>query len=70
MILRVAMEDFDLPRPQDPLALLGKEDLDRLSVHELEARVKTLEAEAARTRAKLGGAKDFRAGAEALFRKS
>ncbi len=62
------MDDFDPPRPSDPLTQLVKEDLDRLSVHELEARVETLEAEVARTKARLGGAKDFRAGADALFK--
>lgn len=62
-----AMNDEDLPRPSEPLTLVVKEDLDRLSVDELEARADVLEAEAKRTRAKLSGAKDFRANADALF---
>ena len=61
------MDEDDLPRPGDPLALVIREDLDRLSVHELEIRIGTLEAEAERTRAKLKGAKDFKANAAALF---
>ncbi|EMD83625.1 DUF1192 domain-containing protein [Pacificimonas flava] len=62
------MDEDDLPRPGDPLDTLMKSDLDRLSVHELEARIRMLEAETERTRAKLAGAKDFRAGADALFK--
>ena len=57
----------DLPRPGEPLALVIREDLDRLSVHELEARIEVLEGEIARVRAKLTGAKDFKANADALF---
>ncbi|MEO0499076.1 MAG: DUF1192 domain-containing protein [Pseudomonadota bacterium] len=63
------MTEDDLPRPTDPLTLLVKEDLDRLSVHELEARIETLTAEAERTKAKLSGAKDFKASADALFKR-
>jgi uncharacterized small protein (DUF1192 family) len=56
-------------KPDDPLALLGKQDLDPLSVHELEARIVLLEAEIARVKAKLAKAVDFRASADELFRK-
>lgn len=62
------MDEDDLPRPADPLTELGRTDLDRLSVHELEERVRILEAEAKRTKAKLSGAKDFRSAADALFK--
>lgn len=62
------MDDDDLPRPGDPLDAVRRTDLDPFSVHELEARIRMLEAEVARTRAKLDGAKSFRAGADALFK--
>lgn len=62
--------DEHLPRrADDPLRLLAREDLDRLSVAELDARIAALEAELARTRAKREGASRFRSAADALFRK-
>ncbi len=62
--------DEDLPRrPDDPLALLAREDLDRLSLAELDARIAALEAEAARTRAKRDGASRFRSAADSLFKR-
>ncbi len=63
------MED-DLPRPKnDILAALVAEDLDRLSLVELEERIAVLDAESARTRAKREGATAFRSAADALFRR-
>ena len=56
-------------KPDDPLKLLTKEDLDPLSVEELEARIAILEAEIARVRAKLENAVNFRSTADELFRK-
>ena len=56
-------------RPDDPLTLLGKQDLDPLSVGELEARIAALEAEIARVRAKMDAAVQFRASADEIFRK-
>ena len=56
-------------KPDDPLALLGKQDLDPLSVEELEARILLLEAEIARVKAKLEASVSFRASADELFRK-
>ena len=58
------------PRPAAALAQLIAEDLDRLSLTELDARLATLEGEAARTRAKREGAGKFRSAADALFRKA
>ena len=57
------------PREDTPLAALIAEDLDRLSLAELDARIAALEAETARTRAKREGAGVFRAAADSLFRK-
>jgi uncharacterized small protein (DUF1192 family) len=64
------MEINDLtPRPAaDPLSLVVSEDLDRLSVADLEDRIRRLEAEIARSRAKLDGANRFRAVADRLFK--
>ena len=56
-------------KPDDPLTQLTKQDLDPLSVHELEARIALLEAEIARVRAKLDQSVNFRASAEELFKK-
>ena len=56
-------------KPDDPLTLLTKQDLDPLSVDELNARIAILEAEIARVKAKLESAVNFRATADELFRK-
>jgi uncharacterized small protein (DUF1192 family) len=56
-------------KPDDPLALLGRQDLDPLSVHELHARIALLEAEIARVKAKLDTSVAFRASADDLFKK-
>jgi len=66
------MDFDDAPRPARPgdlAAQLAKEDLDRLSVSELEDRIALLTAEIARTRAKQQSAVHHKASAEALFRK-
>jgi len=65
------MEPDDLLplRREDPLKQLSLQDLDPLSVSELHARVAALEAEAARTRAKITATLDQRASAEALFKR-
>lgn len=62
------LDDILGPRPGDPLATLLAQDLDRLSVAELEARVTALEAEIARCRRKIDGAVSHRASADALFK--
>ncbi len=56
-------------KPDDPLVLLGKQDLDPLSVDELEARIILLEAEIARVKAKLESSRAFRSSADDLFKK-
>lgn len=56
-------------KPGEPLALLVKQDLDPLSVEELEARIAVLEGEIARVRAKMEAAVNHRASADALFKK-
>ena len=56
-------------KPDDPLTQLTRQDLDPLSVDELQARIAVLEAEIARVRAKIDLSVNFRASAEAIFRK-
>ena len=63
-------DDPELPRRKaDILMELAREDLDKLSLGELDARIDVLEAEVVRSRAKREGAATFRAAAEGLFRK-
>ena len=61
--------DDALPRPADLLTQLVREDLDRLSVAELEARVTALEGEIARCRARMQHAVNHRASADQLFKR-
>jgi uncharacterized small protein (DUF1192 family) len=56
-------------KPDDPLTLLTKQDLDPLSVEELQDRIAILEAEIARVKAKLDASVTFRASADELFKK-
>lgn len=59
-----------LPKsPGDPLAALARQDIDRLSVDELHARIAALEGEVARCRARISSAVNHRATAEGLFRR-
>jgi uncharacterized small protein (DUF1192 family) len=63
------LEELFPSKPDDPLVQLTKQDLDPLSVEELEERIQTLEGEIARVRAKIDFAVNHRASAEALFKK-
>lgn len=56
-------------KPDDPLTLLTRQDLDPFSVADLEARIGTLEGEIARVKAKLDASVQFRASADAIFKK-
>ena len=57
-------------KPKDPLTELGKQDLDPLSVHELEARIEALKAEITRVEAHIQRVQSHRSAAEDLFKKS
>ena len=63
------LEDLFPSKPADPLTLLAKQDLDPLSVDELHARIAALEAEIARSKARIDFAANHRAIAEDLFKK-
>ena len=59
--------DDPLSRPGDLLSALVRQDLDPLSVAELEGRITALEGEIARCRVKMARAVAHRASADALF---
>ncbi|RYD56945.1 MAG: DUF1192 domain-containing protein [Sphingomonadales bacterium] len=62
--------DENLPRRKHDLAeQLGKQDLDPLSVEELEERIQLLEAEIERSKVKKQRAVNHRASADALFKR-
>ncbi len=63
------LDDLFPAKPDDPRTQLTRQDLDPLSVDELHARIAVLEGEIARTRAKVDSSVNFRASAEAIFRK-
>lgn len=60
-------DDMVPRRPDNVIAQLTTQDLDPLSVAELDARIATMEAEIARTRLKREKAVAFRAAADNLF---
>jgi uncharacterized small protein (DUF1192 family) len=62
--------DENLPqRRDDPLGNLIKQDIDALSVYELETRIAALKAEIARCEGKIAFATKHRSVADALFKK-
>ena len=63
------IEELFPDKPDDPLTLLTKQDLDPLSVEELRDRIAILQAEIARVQAKLDASVSFRASADDLFKK-
>ena len=62
-------EDIFARRPDDPLAQLARQDLDPLSVAELNARIAALEAEIKRVKRKAEAAVNHRATADELFKR-
>ena len=63
------LDDLFPDKPDDPLTLLTKQDLDPLSVEELRARIGILEAEIGRVKAKLDSSIAFRSSADELFKR-
>ena len=62
-------DDFFSRKPQDPLALLTKQDLGPLSQDELAARIEALKGEIARVEAHMQAVSAHRSAAEQLFKK-
>jgi uncharacterized small protein (DUF1192 family) len=56
-------------KPKDPLTELGKQDLDPLSVDELQTRIEALKQEIARVEAHISRAETHRSAAEELFKR-
>jgi uncharacterized small protein (DUF1192 family) len=63
------LDELFAKRPDDPLVTLLKQDLDRLSIEELEERVEALRGEISRCEGKINFAKNHRSAADALFKK-
>lgn len=63
------LDDLFAKTPGDPLTLLCKEDLDPLSVEELETRILALKGEIARAKAKKDGAVTHRKAADEIFKR-
>ncbi len=63
------MNDAEDPRPSEPLTQLLREDLDPLSVAELDARIAALTGEIARCETRKYAAVSHRSNADALFKK-
>lgn len=63
------LDELFAKRPGDPLVLVARQDLDPLSIAELEERIAILEAEIGRVRAKIEGAVNHKASADALFKR-
>ena len=63
------LEELFPSKPGDPLVELGKQDLDPMSIEELEARIGALKAEIARVEAHMDRARTHRSAADELFKK-
>ena len=62
------LEDLFPSKPGDPLVELARQDLDPMSVAELEERIEALKAEIARVEAHMKRVADHRSAAEELFK--
>ena len=62
------LDEIFAGKPDDPLTALTRQDLDPMSVAELEARIAVLEAEIERTRRRQDRAVNHRASADGLFK--
>ena len=64
------MDDDIFPsKPDDPLVLLARQDLDPLSQEELEVRIAALRAEIGRVEAHMAAVARHRSAADALFKR-
>ena len=63
------LEELFPSKPEDPLVALARQDLDPLSIEELQSRIAALNAEIARVEAHMQQAQTHRSAAEELFKK-
>jgi uncharacterized small protein (DUF1192 family) len=63
------IDDLFPSKPDDPLKLLARQDLDPLSIDELHERIEALKAEIARVEAHIAAASAHRSAAEQLFKR-
>ena len=66
---RMDLDDLFPSKPDDPLVALGKQDLDPMSIEELQERIEALKAEIARVEAHIARVQAHRSAAEELFKK-
>ena len=63
------IDDLFPARPDDPLVQLARQDLDPLSIEELQARIEALKAEIARVETHMDAVARHRSAAEELFKR-
>ncbi len=63
------LEDLFPSKPGDPLVERARQDLDPMSIEELQARIAALKAEIARVETHMQRAQTHRSAAEELFKK-
>lgn len=63
------LDDLFPGKPEDPLAALGRQDLDPMSIEELNVRIEALKLEIARVEAHIERATVHRSAAEQLFKR-
>ena len=63
------VDDLFPSKPGDPLVELARQDLDPMSIEELQARVEALKAEIDRVENHMARAQTHRSAAEELFKK-
>lgn len=63
------LDDLFPSKPGDPLVELAKQDLDPMSIEELQARIESLKAEIVRVEAHIASATAHRSAADELFKK-
>ena len=67
--LAMDVDDLFPSKPDDPLTLLARQDLDPLSIDELHERIAALKVEIARVEAHIAAVTAHRSAAEELFKK-
>jgi uncharacterized small protein (DUF1192 family) len=63
------LDELFARRPDDPLVAMLRQDIDPLSVAELQERIEALQGEIARCEGKIAFANSHRSAADALFKK-